>query len=62
MDIQCPYSEHIKKGMRQYKNCTLIKQMCPFIRMCGHKNQVIHTPKAKGCELRLKQDKINGKE
>lgn len=39
-----------------------MKQMCPFIRMCGHRNQVIHTPKAKGCELRLKQDKINGKE
>lgn len=53
MDVECPYSEHRKQGLREYKICTLTKQMCPFIRLCQNKDTVVHTPKAAGCELRL---------
>lgn len=55
MDVTCPYSEHKKHGLRQYKICTLTHEGCPFIRMCGQRNLVIHTEKALGCELRLKE-------
>lgn len=53
MEVSCPYSTDIKKGLREYKFCTIISQMCPFMRICATKNKVVHTEKANNCEVRM---------
>lgn len=56
MDGFCQYSVEQKQGLREYKLCTLTSQMCPFMRICQTKNKVVHTLKANGCELKLKEE------
>lgn len=55
--IICPYSTHQKNGLREYKTCNLTHEMCPFIRICPTQNTCVHTEKAAGCELRLKEER-----
>ena len=57
MDGFCQYSTEHKQGIREYKLCTLTNQMCPFMRICQTKNKVVHTLKANGCELKLKEER-----
>lgn len=59
MTVECPYSDVLKKGLREYKICKLTKQMCPFMRICPTKNQVVHTEKALHCELRLREKEMS---
>lgn len=59
-DISCPYSEHHKKGLNQWKTCKINNdQGCGYIYMCPTYQLVKHTAGALNCPLRKKKEKNN---
>ena len=52
----CPYLKIIKNGFTQTTECSVDKEPCYFVRMCGERRTLVSSNKSINCIKRNKEE------